>query len=311
MEAISSTDNSQQLQQTTSDSSKKTEETSANFDGAKFESYLKSSLNSANPVSEEALFASLLEERVADLKGVDSGFSSMMSSAKSALVRSDGFIPLEDAAKNALREFRAAGKITAEEADKVYSEAFAAAQLDSNADVLFDDRGGPGDSSIAVSDFASALIGCKSKLEQIEAGTLVVASRSLDEVTVGKSGISRISSVSGSISSGSGEIKTPNGTTFDGANGFLFKPISNNQQKLAILLPEDYKGNVSGVTLLDSLGNVLDEGTSTGYGEEGTREKFSFNKKGGEYPENLTVNVQFMDGTNIQYLIPDPAKRYD
>jgi hypothetical protein len=186
--------------------------------------------------------------------------------------------------------------------------------LDSNTDVLYDDRGGAGDITIATAEFGKAMASSQSVMEQIAAGTLTVTARSLD----GASGATTAALVGGgftAVGSGSaptaGTTATPEGTVFDGPNGFLFKPISENQKTLAVLLPEVYKGLVSGVTVLNSLGEVLDSGASTGYGEEGTREKFSFSKPGGDYGDNLTVNVSFMDGTSTAYSIPDGSKRYD
>ena len=91
----------------------------------------------------------------------------------------------------------------------------------------------------------------------------------------------------------------------------MFKPISNNDKSLAVILPEALMGKVSGVTLTDLLGKVLDSGTSTGYGDAGTNEKFKFGQTGGSYGKDLTVNVSLMDGTTVKYMIPDGSQRYD
>jgi len=321
MEATSGIANTTRIEQEsalTPDTSASTSSKSSSFDGAKFETFLKESLGGeeAGQVSEEALFASLLQQRVETLKGAEVGmsFSAMMDGKKAEMMKADGFVPLEDAATGALRELRASGLLTAEESDQVYSEAFQAAQLDDNTEVLYDDRGGAGDPTIAVSDYGTAMASAKGLLEQIHSGAVTVASRFLDGVSSAAGALTSggISSIPmGGTSSATGGVVTPTGNTFDGENGFLFKPISENQGTLAVLLPEAYKGMVSGVTVMDPLGNVLDDGVSTGYGEEGTREKFSFSKKGEEYPSDLTVHVSFMDGTHTQYSIPDPSQRYD
>ena len=301
-----------------------TASTAKDSSGGKFETFLKAQLGNktAGTVSEEELFSALIGERIEAVKGAETAtkYTSALNSNKSLMAMGDGFIPYEDTAKMSLAGLRDSGVLTKEEADKIYSEAFAGAQLDSNTSALFDDRGGPGDDTMATAEFETAIAGSKSVMDQIAAGTLTVATRSLDEASNSK--------MSGSFSSyplatdsltlaytvpgaTTGLVTKPTGNTFDGPNGFLFKPISENQKTLAVLLPEVYKGMVAGVTVLDAEGNVLDSGTSTGYGDDGTREKFSFTKTGGDYGDNLTVNVSFMDGTRADYFIPDGSQRYD
>jgi hypothetical protein len=284
-----------------------------------FETFLKAQLanKTAGNVSEEELFSALIGQRIEALKDSETAtkYTSALSDNKKAMAKADGFVPCEDAAKKSLAGLRESGVLTKEEADKIYSEAFAGAQLDSNKDALFDDRGGAGDTTISTAEFAKAMETSKAVMDQIAAGTLTVTARSLDEASNGKSagvGVGAATGVTtGGLALAAGTSNTPDGTKFDGDGGFLWKPISNNQNKLAVLLPNDFKYQVSGVTVLDASGVVLDSGTSTGYGDDGEREKFSFNKTGGDYGDNLTVNVAFMDGTHIEYKIPDGSKRYD
>ncbi len=316
MEATSSVTNTQQNQPSTAETPK-TEKAAGSFDSSQFETFLKAKMggNSASKVSEEALFSTLVQARVS-AKSTESAsaWSAAIQKQESALTKGDGFIPLESAAKAALQELQTAGTLTAEEADKIYSDCFAAAQLDGNASALYDDRGGGADVTVAVAAFADALKGASEKMGKIDSGELVVDARNVGEVAAGAgSGVSEALKLigSGSTVSGDGSVFTPDGTTFDGSKGFLFKPISNNQGTLAVLLPEAFKGNVTGVTLKDSSGRVIEDGVSTGYGEEGISEKFSFRQEGGSYPADLTVSIQFMDGTHTDYLIPDPSKRYD
>jgi hypothetical protein len=291
--------------------------TTTKSSGATFESFLQASFGSktAGNVSEEELFSVLVGQRIDALKGTEAStkYNTALGDSKKFLAKGDGFIPLEDAAKNALASIRDAGTLTKEEADQVYSEAFAGAQLDTNKEALYDDRGGVNDPTMAVAEMSAAIASSKSVIDSISAGTVTASLRALDEASNTKTGAISATSIIGTMSSTSagGQVFTPDGTTFDADGGFLFKPISVNQGTLAVLLPNAYKGLVSGVTVNDATGNVLDSGTSTGYGDEGEREKFSFSKPGGDYGDNLTVNVQFMDGTHAQYLIPDGSKRYD
>ncbi len=279
-----------------------------------FDSLLKSLLSpdGENKISEEELFAALAHERVAALKGDEaaSKYNDILAAKKSAFARADGFIPVEKAANAALQELVSSGVLTSEEGDQVYSESFAGAQLDSNTEALFDSRGGANDPSRAVEAMEAALSGAKLAIDGFVAGTSTYSTRSLAAAGDGLS-LGTISTKTGDLSGVDTSTETPVGNTVDGADGFLFKPISNNQGTLAVLLPESMAHLVEQVLLKDINDNVLDEGKSTGYGDTGEREKFSFSKKGGEYPKDIKVEVHMADGSIKTYEIPDPSQRYD
>lgn len=284
-------------------------------EGGAFDTLLRGLLttNSANQVSEEELFAALVHERVGQRKGAEVAvkFNELFATEKAALTRGD-YVPVEDAAKNALKALRTDGSLTAEEADAIYSEAFGAAQLDSNTSALFDGRGGANDPTMALEELDKALLLSRMMIEKFTDGSEVAEVRSLDEETLSKaSAIAGGFTFSGGTAGTLEDIVSPEGSVIDGANGFLFKPVSENEGRLAVLMPEIYKDRVFSVALKNELGEVLEEGNSTGYGELGTREKFAFQKVGGDYPQNLTVEIRLSDGSLKQYLIPDPSQRYD
>lgn len=287
-----------------------------------FEKLLKGlvKVNQENKVSEEALFAGIVRERVAKLKGEDVAkeYDTLLDKAKTAATHGD-FTCMEEAAKSALKDLRSQSKITAEEADQIYSESFAASQLDSNSDALYDDRGGANDATIAVDTMEAALLAARTKIEKFDSKEDKAATRSLDEAAAGKSAGANTavsaSLIGSAVVSGDAsavpDSTSPQGTTVDGANGFLFKPVAESNGNLAVLAPEALKGLVDSVVLKDASGNEIDRGNSTGYGDAGTREKFSFSKPGGSYPDNLTVEIRMANGSVKSYLIPDPSKRYD
>ena len=300
-----------------------TESTGTSAGNSTFAAFLQPLLapDQANQVSEEELFAGVVEQRLKDLKGdeVAQKYHEALEREKTALRKSDGFIPYEEAAKNALKSLRSDETLTSEEADKVYSEAFAASQLDGNTEALWDNRGGPGDATMAMEAIQAAILRAETYVGTLADGSAAAVIRSLDETAAGKVGTA-VSAGGASVGSSSGSggssslpesTTSPSGSVMDGADGFLFKPISNNESRLAVLLPGSFKGLVADVLLKDSAGNVLDTGRSTGYGDTGEREKFAFSKQGGEYPQNITVEVQLIDGTTRVYEIPDPSQRYD
>jgi hypothetical protein len=78
-----------------------------------------------------------------------------------------------------------------------------------------------------------------------------------------------------------------------------------------VLLPEALAHLVDSVVIKDKDGNIIEEGHSTGYGDTGEREKFSFSKPGQNYPSDLIVEARLADGQTKVWNIPDPSQRYD
>jgi len=266
----------------------------------------------ANKVSEEELFAAVVRERIEALKGKDVAeqFSSALEKEKSALKKPDGFVPMEQATLNALKGLVADKKITAEEGSQVYSEAFSAAQLDDNKSALFDSRGGVGDPTVAMATLETALKQARSVIEKLSKGETTLDLKSLEKASAnGKT--DAVANVINNSALTSGDF-TPNGTVFDGPEGFLFKPITNNEGKLAILLGREVTGGVSKVVIKDSTNKILEEALlqTAGIKETG-REKWNFQKRGADYPKNITVEVTLAGGQIQRYQIPDPSKRYD
>ncbi len=247
----------------------------------------------ANNVNEEELFASVIQERLKVLFGDEAAgkYKEALDKEVAAKTRADGYIFWEDAAKNALKSIRDAEVISKEDADKVYSEAFAASQLDDNIDALYDGRGGEGDETIAFLEINQALEKAREKIESFakEAAKM----RELDGITP----------ASGAIPGGSGN-------PLDGAEGFLFKPISETRGTLVVLLPKEMTGNIESLVLKSLTGEEIEKGSFSSVAN-GDREHFRFTKPGAEYPKDLVVEVKLKDGNVKTYSIPDPSQRYD
>lgn len=281
-----------------------------------FEAIMKGLLqpDSANKVSEEELFAGLTCERIEAIKGKEAAdaYKTALEAERAALKKADGFVPHEQAAINALKKLVDGGTLSAEEGDKVYAQAFAGAQLDGNTGALYDNRGGPNDPTMAVELMESALVAAKAMMASFDDGSKSADPRSLSGAAPTGSAGSGAAPASAALPVDSGSSVTPNGTAIDGAGGFLWKPVSNNQGSLAVLLPPELTGSISALKLLDSSGNVIEEGRFTHDGTgEGGRTKYSFNKKGGDYGDNLTIRVELTDGNVRTWTIPDGSKRYD
>ncbi|MCB0311417.1 MAG: hypothetical protein KDD42_09290 [Bdellovibrionales bacterium] len=297
-----------------------TETTQSTSQDGDFDALLKSMLtpDAANNINEEELFASLLHERISTTKGAEAAeqFKSIFESKKQALTRPDGVVLVEDAANEALSAMVEQGALSAEEADKLYSDAFQAAQLDDNHTALYDSRGSATDPTIAVMELEAALLHARSIIEQIESG----ADLSTDnpDGTESSPDVALVpgeevgSTETGDV--GASEEIVPDGTSVDGEKrGFVFKPESD-KGPLVVLLPATMADQVMNVVLKDSNGNEIEQGVSSGYANPddiGEREHFRFSRPGGEYPQDLVVEVTLQDGSTKQYHIPDPSLRYD
>jgi hypothetical protein len=246
----------------------------------------------ANKVSEEDLFSALVQERVKKLKGEESlkEFQGMLQTSQETLKKADGFIPMEDATKAALLKFREAGKLSEEETDSIYSQAFAGAQLDDNTNALFDSKGGKDDPTMAVASLEQALLSSRVSIEEYDSGKKTAPKRSIEEASNGKS------ASAGGVSTTAGDA------------GFLFKPVSDSDGKLAILLPPRLTGLVQGLRLLSPSGDALETGRYSGNGNGG-REHFRFTKPGAQYPDGLAVEVTLKGGEIVRYIIEETSER--
>jgi hypothetical protein len=99
--------------------------------------------------------------------------------------------------------------------------------------------------------------------------------------------------------------------TLKGGGEFLWKPQSDKDGKLAILVPKNYSGKIASVQILspDDDSKVLAKGKASGIGN-GDREHFRFNKAGGEFPDGSVVLITLKDGSELQVPIKDTAARY-
>jgi hypothetical protein len=304
-------------QSTTTPSS--TESTETNF-----AAFLEKNLNKAsdNTVSEEDLYAGIVRFSMQKLKG-DEGlkkFDDALAKSKIEYPRS-----IEEATKFALMQLQESNYISYEEGNKINAESFQAAQLDSNKEALFDSTGGANDPTKAVEAIEKAIASAKAIFDQFDAGTqkalerpVAVSNTGIESVPtkigILASAVTKEATVSTAAASGTpvGGVISPRGSIVDGAGGFLFKPVTENEKKLAVLSPDGVGPLIKSMRLVDANGNLIEEGRFTSFGDDGrNRAKFAFKKQGGQYENNITVEIHYIDGTVGKYSIPDPSKRYD
>lgn len=270
-----------------------------------FASILKGTLerSGAKKADEEALFSSLVQDRVQKTDNIDAlkKFDTRLTQHRKILAHQTGHVSEEKAAKFALRDLVRNKILSKAEATDIYSKSFAAAQLDDDAETLSDGIGGPSAGLTA----EAAVVKAGARMAAFDSGSETVVARNLGERTTrGAEGMAS------SGETGSEGALTPTGSAVDGPTGFLFKPVSDTQGKLVILAPESLTSKIDSVVLKDSDGNVLETGQYGGVGN-GNRAHFRFQKPGGSYPKELTVEIKLDGGGSKVYTIPDPSLRYD
>ncbi len=100
------------------------------------------------------------------------------------------------------------------------------------------------------------------------------------------------------------------GTKLKKSNGeFLWKPKSDKDGKLAILLPKGLTGKVADVQILSPDGTqVIGKGKYAGVGN-GEREHYRFGKAGGSFPDGAIVVITMQDGSKRHVEIKETSDR--
>lgn len=249
-------------------------------------------------VNEEQLFSAVIAERLEGMKGSEAldSYKASFEEHLSAMKHPNGYEPVEDASRAALNDMVDQGILSLEEAESIHAQAFQAAQLDDNQSALYDSLG----STTAVAMIEMALESSTNLLAAFDSGEKDAGRMSLDYRQ--DSGID--------YTSASSSLDTGQSTTTAIGGGFLFKPVSESDGNLVVLLPSSMSGDVSELTIRDSNGQVLDTGRDLGDYDDG-RPLFRFSSPGGAYPENITVTALMSNGEVRDYTIPAPAQRYE
>lgn len=101
------------------------------------------------------------------------------------------------------------------------------------------------------------------------------------------------------------------GSALGRSAGFLWKPESDKNRKLAILLPPNLAGKVAEVIVLSPDGKrTLQRGKYSGVGN-GAREHYRFSKAGSEFPDGSIVVIKLKNGTTKHMVIKETSARLE
>lgn len=103
---------------------------------------------------------------------------------------------------------------------------------------------------------------------------------------------------------------TASTTSIGNSGQFLWKPKSDKDGKLAILIPANLSHNIKSVAILDPKNKKnIETGKDGGIGN-GERAHFRFKKAGGNYPDNAIVEITYNNGNKKRIKIPETSSRY-
>ena len=127
------------------------------------------------------------------------------------------------------------------------------------------------------------------------------------------------SSSSTSSANASTDVSTPAATSIatasDGGGGFLWKPVSESNGKLVVLLPTGLRGKIQKVEIHNedppTSSSLVADGQFAGDTHNGNRPHYRFANPGAAYGKNIFLIAFLTDGRVISYPIPDGSKRLD
>ncbi len=144
------------------------------------------------------------------------------------------------------------------------------------------------------------------------AGTLLSAGCNLPETTSDGEGTSKPATAAKPASPAT--ETTPRSPTDGVGTGFLWKPVSESNGKLAVLFPRNYTGKIARASLHTGFpvtdANRLEDGIYSTTGN-GNRMTWRFSKSGGGYPAPTYATAHLKDGSSVTYMVSTPGSRVD
>lgn len=203
---------------------------------------------------------------------------------------------------------------------KLYQTAFTLSQLDSNKQALFDDTGSATDHTIAVTSITDAIAKLEanhSRLSDLE----ILSSASWDKASAKTARSHAVNQIAGDLntlsnstnaSSSSATTGNDYSTSFSYSledSGFLFKPRSESDGNLVILLPQSLTNQISEVNVIDlATGEIKGQGRFSAVANEG-REHYRFDFTGDSLKVPVEVQVKLKNEQILTKIIEDPSER--
>ena len=265
-------------------------------------------LTPAKRINEQEGYAVLIHRA---LKGIDGALASRferdLKPATEAYKKNHGDLNLFKIADRLMRQYTREKLISQETYRKIRDDAFGKSQLDSNRTLL---------SSVRAADAKSgdtpvrALSTFYRKIEENPAASAEeIAQFRASEAAIS---VEKWREKRRSAATHAATIDASNKTEISSAipNGFLWKPQSDSDGKLVVLLPASLNTDtVASLTIRDSkTGEILETGRFAGVGN-GSRLHFRFSKSGENFPDGAVVEISLFHGEPLRIAINETAQR--
>lgn len=251
-------------------------------------------------VTEEQLFGAAVAERLSHHTSEETAasFEKAFRQEKARLREIKGERSVEEAALNALQQLTETGEVLESVRNKVYNQAFRMAQID-------------GDSN-SLENAKAAEKAFTSREEAVELANdrtfLFVATVDPETGEDSEQVEDTIEWTGAPTSSKASSVPTAEQQGID-LRGFLWKPISESDGNLVVLMPSHMAGEIKSLKLRDSSGAELEEGRFSG-NANGGRDHFRFLLPGRDYGD-ATLHVALRTGELFTILIDNPGSRYE
>jgi hypothetical protein len=93
--------------------------------------------------------------------------------------------------------------------------------------------------------------------------------------------------------------------------GFVWKPRSESDGRLVVLLPPQYRGAVQGAFVADAAGVPIEVGNFAGDEHNGLRPHYRFSEHGSAYGNEIYVVADLVEGGSVHWPIPAGAQRME
>jgi hypothetical protein len=219
----------------------------------------------------------------------------------------------EGAFQDSLKELVSKKILTQDEAKTSLALGYKLAQLDENKNLLYDgirgDKNNPQDQTIAVATTGSAL---KKVQAILTVGTTPTSTAPSTIPTKPTSPVVETPSTIPTTPVTPSQPTAPvSGSVLESSaiEKLLWKPESDSDKKLVVLLPASWSGKVQKVDLIESeSGKVIETGKYSGIGN-GEREHYRFQKSGSQYNKKVALLITYKDGDTKKMSIASPDKR--
>ena len=269
----------------------------------KVESLSASDLSDNTKVTEHDLYAAAIHNKMKNehpekLARFEKEFENRLLRLE---IRTDK-IKVRAAANRAIRGMVKSGLFTRSEAREIRQESFGKAQLDSDRSWLSRIRGADPEDA-PVRNLSSALELFEANTGATDSEFEEFRSRRRERRRARRAKLNQSAGTNGSSHVGTNSVGSSSAP-----DNFIWKPMSESDGNLVILLPQNFTDNVAGVSVYGPDGEMLEEGRATGVANGG-REHFRFSQPGENFPAGSEVVIRLSDGTTQKIVISDPSSR--